>query len=200
MSMERKETIICPECGHAQDFIIWESLNGDLDPKAKQQLIDGTLFYFECENCGYNSNVNYGILYHDMMHRAMVYYVDEDSVEQTIKTMFDAEEKIGIKMPGYRRRIVTDQNALREKAIIFEHGLDDRAIEILNLFYLANASERFPESNIKEVYFLVDDGKYILEFIGDRMLRTEVSNSMYDSIKTSFAERLEAVGNDEPLL
>lgn len=26
MSMERKETITCPECGHTQDFIIWQSL------------------------------------------------------------------------------------------------------------------------------------------------------------------------------
>ena len=80
MSMERKETITCPECGHTQDFIIWQTLNGDLDPEAKQQLLDGTLFRFECNKCGHKSNVDYGILYHDMMHQAMIYYVDENSV------------------------------------------------------------------------------------------------------------------------
>lgn len=76
MSMERKETITCPECGHTQDFIIWQTLNGDLDSEAKQQLLDGTLFRFECDKCGHKSNVNYGILYHDMRHQAMIYYVD----------------------------------------------------------------------------------------------------------------------------
>ena len=44
MSMERKETVTCPECGQEQDFIVWHSLNGDLDPEAKQRLLDGTLF------------------------------------------------------------------------------------------------------------------------------------------------------------
>jgi len=200
MSMERKETITCPECGHTQDFIIWQTLNGDLDPEAKQQLLDGTLFRFECNKCGHKSNVDYGILYHDMMHQAMIYYVDENSVEQAIESMYGAEDKMGIEMPGYRKRVVTDQNALREKAIIFEHELDDRVIEIIKLFYLANASKQFPEAKIKEVYFLVTDGKYILEFIGDRPLSAEVSTSMYDSIKTDFAERLESAGNKEPVI
>lgn len=200
MSMERKETITCPECGHTQDFIIWQTLNGDLDPEAKQQLLDGTLFRFECDKCGHKSNVDYGILYHDMMHQAMIYYVDENSVEQAIESMYGAEDKMGIEMPGYRKRVVTDQNALREKAIIFEHELDDRVIEIIKLFYLANASKQFPEAKIKKVYFLVADGKYILEFIGDRPLSAEVSTSMYDSIKTDFAERLESEGNKEPVI
>lgn len=200
MSMERKETITCPECGHTQDFIIWQSLNGDLDPEAKQQLLDGTLFRFECDKCGHKSNVDYGILYHDMRHQVMIYYVDEDSVEQAIESMYGAEDKMGIEMPGYRKRVVTDQNALREKAIIFENELDDRVIEIIKLIYLANASKQFPETNIKEVYFLVADGKYILEFIGDRPLSAEVSTSMYDSIKNDFAERLEAAGNREPII
>ena len=198
--MERQETITCPECGHTQDFIIWQTLNGDLDPEAKQQLLDGTLFRFECNKCGHKSNVDYGILYHDMMHQAMIYYVDENSVEQAIESMYGAEDKMGIEMPGYRKRVVTDQNALREKAIIFEHELDDRVIEIIKLFYLANASKQFPEAKIKEVYFLVTDGKYILEFIGDRPLSAEVSTSMYDSIKTDFAERLESAGNKEPVI
>lgn len=200
MSMERKETVTCPECGNVQDFIVWQTLNGDLDPEAKQQLLDGTLFSFECSKCGYKSNVDYSTLYHDMTNKAMVYYVDEESVKQTIETMVDAENKMGFAMPGYRKRIVTDQNALREKAIIFEHGLDDRVIEIIKLIYLANASKQFPEADIKEVYFLVSDGEYILEFVGNSPLSAEIPTGMYDSIKTDFAERLETAGNEEPII
>ena len=66
--------------------------------------------------------------------------------------------------------------------------------------YLANASKQFPEINIKEVYFLVADGKYILEFIGDKTLSAEVPVEMYEEIKRDFAERLEAVGDKDALV
>ena len=64
MSMERTESVTCPKCGKASDFIIWESLNADIDPEAQQQLIDGSIFHFTCPECGHKSNVNYGMLYH----------------------------------------------------------------------------------------------------------------------------------------
>lgn len=200
MSMERKETVTCPECGQEQDFIVWHSLNGDLDPEAKQRLLDGTLFRFECSNCGHRSNVNYGMLYHDMTNQVMVYFVDEDSVEETLATMNDAENKIGIPMPEYRKRIVTDQNALREKAIIFDQKLDDRVIEIIKLIYFSNACKQVPDANIVAVYFLVADGKYILQFIGDKPLSAEVPMEMYEKIKSDFAERLENAGDKEALV
>lgn len=200
MSMEHKESITCPECGQKQDFIVWHSLNGDLDPEAKQRLLDGTLFHFKCDNCGHRSNVNYGMLYHDMTNQVMVYFVDEDSVEETLETMNDTEGKIGIPMPEYRKRIVTDQNALREKAIIFDQKLDDRVIEIIKLIYYSNASKQVPDANIDAVYFLVADDKYILQFIGDKTLSAEVPVEMYEKIKSDFAERLENAGDKEALV
>lgn len=158
MSKERKEIVTCPKCNKESDYIIWESLNGDLDPEAKKELMDGTLFQFNCPHCGHQCNVDYGMLYHDMAHQVMVYYVSEDSVEKTQKMFSDIDGKIGIPMPGYRKRIVTNQNALREKAIIFENELDDRVIELIKIFYLANAQERFPDANVEAAFFLIHDG------------------------------------------
>ena len=43
MSLRRKKTVACPKCNKESDYLFWESLNGDLDPEAKTQLIDGTL-------------------------------------------------------------------------------------------------------------------------------------------------------------
>lgn len=199
MSMKRKETVTCPECGQEQDFVVWHSLNGDLDPEAKQRLLDGTLFHFECSNCGHRSNVNYGMLYHDMTNQVMVYYVDEDSVEETLATMNDVENKMG-PMPEYRKRIVTDQNALREKAIFFDQKLDDRVIEIIKLIYYSNACKQVPDANIDAVYFLVADGKYILQFVGDTPLSAEVPVEMYEEIKRDFAEQLAVAGDKDALV
>ena len=196
MSKERRETVTCPACGNVQNFIVWQSLNGDLDPEAKQQLLDGTLFRFVCSKCGCTSHVDYNILYHDMTHKAMIYYVKAEFVEQTIDAMTDAENKMGFAMSGYRKRIVTDQNTLREKAIIFEHGLDDRVIEIIKFIYLANASDSFPEAKIKTIYFLMEDDKYTLALIGDSQLSAEIPNNMYDEVKAEFAERLETADDN----
>lgn len=200
MSMERKESITCPECGTENDFLVWQSLNGDLDPEAKQRLIDGTLFDFKCKKCGHESKVNYPILYHDMTHNVMVHCVPEEDVEKAYKEFVESENAFGIKLPKYTKRIVTNHNSLREKAIIFEHGLDDRVIEIIKLFYYANASKQFPEANIRDVFFLVVDGKFILEFIGDKPLSAEISDGMYDRIKADFAEKLEASEDDDVII
>ncbi len=197
MSMECKETYICPECGHEQECTVWHSLNGDMDPEAKQQLLDGTLFLSECSNCGHKSNLNYMLLYHDMTNQVMVYYVDEESVNETLETMKNSQKQFGMDMSGYRNRIVTDQNSLREKAIVFDNGLDDRIVEIIKLIYYINAEDQFSDAKINAVYFLIADGKYILEFIGDKPLSAEVPVELYDKIKHDFAERLESVGNED---
>ena len=94
-------------------------------------------------------------------------------------------------IPGYRKRIVTNQNALREKAIIFENELDDRVVELIKLLYLLDVQDKFPEVNI-EGYFLVLEGKYIIEFIGEKFLKAEIPPDLYKSIENNFAERLAA--------
>ena len=200
MSIERKETITCPECGQEQDFTVWQTLNGDIDSEAKKQLLEGTLFQFKCAHCGYESDVNYPMLYHDMQNKVMIYFTDEDSVEEALETMTNAEKQKDLAMPGYRKRIVTDQNVLREKAIIFDQELDDRVIEIIKLFYYSKVSEQVPEANIHAVYFFIANGKFILEFVGDKPLSTEVPVSMYEDIKRDFAEQLKAEGDADAVI
>lgn len=201
MSRKTREKITCPKCGKENDFILWQSLNGEIDPEAQQKLLDGTLFRFQCENCGYEAHVDYGMLYHDMAHQAMVYYVRPESVEQTKKMMEEAEGQFGSAMSGYKKRVVTSQNSLREKAILFQHGLDDRVVEICKLFYLANASEQFPKANITEVFFsIIDDDTYLLEFFGDESFSAEIPRGVYEETRKSLAEKLEAAGDSESVV
>ena len=192
MSLRRKKTVACPKCNKESDYLFWESLNGDLDPEAKTQLIDGTFFQFKCPHCGHECKVDYGMLYHDMAHQTMIYYVSENSVEEIQKMFSDKDGESGFLIPGYRKRIVTNQNALREKAIIFENELDDRVVELIKLLYLLDVQDKFPEVNIVEAYFLVLEGKYIIEFIGEKFLKTEIPLDLYKNVENNFAERLAA--------
>lgn len=200
MSIKKKATVTCSVCGTENDFVIWQSLNSDLDPEAKQRLIDGTLFDFKCKKCGHESKVNYPILYHDMAHNVMIHCVPQENVEEARKSLTESQNAFDDKLPQYTNRIVTNPNALREKAIIFEHGLDDRVIEIIKLLYYTKAREQFPEANITDVFFLVADGEYILEFIGDKPLSVEVPVDMYENIKCDFAKQLENADDKEVLI
>ena len=119
-------------------------------------------------------------------------YVSENSVEEIQKMFSDKDGESGFLIPGYRKRIVTNQNALREKAIIFENELDDRVVELIKLLYLVDVQDKFPEVNIVEAYFLVLEGKYIIEFMGEKFLKAEIPLDLYKNVENNFAERLAA--------
>ena len=190
MSIELKEMVTCPQCGKDSEFIVWNSLNGDIDPDAKQQLLGGTLFVFECPHCGHSTNLVYPILYHDMKNQTMVYFTGKESVERAKMAFNDTVNKIGFSLSNHRMRIVTDQNALREKAIIFENELDDRVIEIIKLLYFANVQKQCPSVHITDAYFLIANGKYLIQLIGERDLSAEFNRDLYKKIQAQFVAPL----------
>lgn len=196
MSKEHVEKITCPECGQECEITIWDSLNGDIDPDAKAELINGTLFRFHCDKCGHESNLQYDILYHDMKNNAMVYFVHPDAVESTIHELIEMEEKLPVKMDGYKKRVVCDQNALREKAIIFDNGLDDRVVEIIKLMYLANAAKQFPDNPVDAVYMMIMDGTMSLQFMAKEPMSCEIPADLYEKISKDFASKIDAAGDD----
>lgn len=195
MSLENKEIIKCPECGKEKDFIVWQSLNTDLNPEAKEQLLNGTLFGFKCADCGYESNVTYPMLYHDISNCLMIYFVKEDEIEE-IKKMFEPDSEFGYAMEGYKCRIVTDQNSLREKAIIFENKLDDRVVEIVKLIYFSNLRQTQPDAKVEVAYFMVDNGEYQIHFLGETPLTAVVNPNLYEQIARDFASKIESAEDD----
>lgn len=145
MSRPRRHEITCPVCGTTGEFILWESLNNVLNPDEAQQLIDGSLFTYRCPHCGAKTDVVYPCLYHDMKEHAMVQLVDKGSLDEAIR-MLDKLQADGMLArmtaeANYRHRLVTSQNDLREKAMLFRDGLDDRAMEVLKLLVLKQLAE-----------------------------------------------------------
>ncbi len=197
MSIENKETIKCPNCGKKNTFIVWKSLNGDIDPYAKQQLLNGTLFTFKCEKCGYTANVDYPILYHDMTNKAMVYYIKEYDRNSSENFFDNVEGKMDFILENYKKRVVSNQNELREKAIIFDNKLDDRIIEIIKLYYFIQVQKDHPEANIAEVYFLISKNNYYLYFLGEKNLTAEISVDTYKKFKNDFMSSVLKLSNNE---
>jgi hypothetical protein len=204
MSIPHEHQIQCPSCGASNNFIIWETLNGDLDPKAKQDLLDGTLFTMTCSDCGEKTNISYEILYHDMKNHTMVFCVEPNHikvVQEEMELMKQLHSQPGGATPQIktRNRIVTSTNRLREKAIIFDANLDDRVIEIIKLLCWAEIKKTVDDVNEDELYFFIDNGKYqVIE--PSRGIVCDIPLAMYDSNKMCFQPMLDLIGDDEYII
>lgn len=182
-------SVTCPNCGTDNKTVIWQCLNADLEPEAKQELLNGNFFRVTCKKCGKTHMLNYPLLYHDMTHSAFVYYANsENSLNNVFKSIKETSALDIEQLDSYKTRIVTSQHVLREKAIIFDNDLDDRVIEVIKLFYLDKALEKHPQLDITEVIFHIVGDKQYLQFITSTPLTTEVDKTLYSQIAADIAE------------
>lgn len=198
MSIKKQASIKCPKCGKEIKYTYWDSLNTDINPIEKQELISGTLFTLKCENCEYITNINYPILYHDMKHSTMIYYdVNSDNIKATTKefeALFKANKSITKAIKGYNFRIVTSQNQLREKAVIFDCGFDDRIIEIMKLCYFMQFDKQIT-ADIESLLFAPTDKENEFEFVfilkNNQIFSASFDRKTYDQLENDFKERIE---------
>ena len=88
-------------------------------------------------------------------------------------------------LDGYRLRIVTSRNALREKIVILRNGLDDRAVEVLKLTTFNLAASQGKLKGATEAYFggVKKSGDVIIDFVGGRRHREmKVPVSLYETV------------------
>lgn len=157
MSIHEARTVNCPHCH--QDFVVsvWQSLNATLDPEAKAKLLTGKLFEYTCPHCHATGDINYPILYHDMKHHAMIQYCPtEDDFEKAYEDYLESPGMTSgyMKARGYQMRFVNTQGALREKAVIFDAGLDDRIIELTKIFYALLQQHHNAEQGFNHIVFI----------------------------------------------
>ena len=199
-------TIECPECKAKNNILCWQNINSVTTPSAKEQLLSGELFSVKCSNCGKTINFNYPMLYHDPIHRCIVDYTSplgntgdnpEDNTEnrmQQIRYLQAMSDTYKDQLDSYKIRLVSNQNELREKAIIFENNLDDRVIEIIKLIYLLQLSKDKPDIKIKATYYLRGEkGNHALQFLSEdgRTFSAEIDNGLYDDINNDYGSEFD---------
>lgn len=74
MSRRRAVEVECPRCGEKQEATVWQTLNVDVDPDAKKDLLEGRINVLECGKCEHKSFLDTPFLYHDMAKRFFVQY------------------------------------------------------------------------------------------------------------------------------
>ena len=198
MSMEKQVDVKCPECGQVTKATLWSSLNTEVNPEKKAELLNGSLFSFKCPKCGYESRLNYSMLYHNMEKGVMVNYAscekDFDVAMNIASEMAGKNaEAFNKMMASYIYRIVTTQNSLREKALIFENDLDDRIIESIKCLYYEQLTNEFPDMEPDEILFsLGENGEKRMEFYqkGKLLKIGLVDDGMYHELMHAYHEKL----------
>ncbi len=184
MSQSEKKSVKCPQCGKEIEFTLWSSINTDMR-FAIPDIISGRLFAVRCGSCGYETQVNYPLLFNDMEHDVMIWNTVPERREET-------EKAVGLMKALHRGRlrIVLDQGSLREKVSIFNAGLDDRVIEILKFIVMLQLQDQLEGRQLQGVYFLPGDEPQFEIAVEDGSAYVPVTAEMIRSIGQQFAPQL----------
>ena len=207
MSSHSVEKIMCPKCGQESDFMVWSSINTVLDPEMYEKVRSGDAFAFHCPNCGHVAEVDYACLYHQMNDEMMIYYVpNPDEIEETYD-MFCGNHKVAEMLEdiqeNYLYRIVQSKNEFREKLYIFDAGLDDRAIEIIKVFYALKIQEDNPEIEFDEIRFESrknDEIGLIVIRGGNPVASCKIDQEFYDIIMKEYIAEMPNIRKDEIII
>lgn len=196
MSMPSTNRVVCPQCQHEQEFIVWQSMNVTLDPELKEQLLRGELNAFTCEKCGEKTPVHYDTLYHDMRAGLMLFLTHGDG--QPGEDFIQLQSLMGKGVVLYRCRLVRNRNELIEKILIFDAGLDDRMVEVFKLMLGHHLSEQ--GRNVDELLFRGfgtteegGEGEKHIGFViisGDEVENISVPLSAYEGVALEHAHNL----------
>lgn len=121
----------CSACGRLHEIAVPGGINVAEKPELKARVKDGSLFVWECPDCGTANLARCQMLYHDPEQRLMVWLLPDGALpESRLEAVEKALAAQVQELDGYVLRRVTDVGSLIEKVNIHDAGLDDRVIEM----------------------------------------------------------------------
>lgn len=139
MSISLDARAKCTGCGATVDIPAYGSINVRENPELKTAVKDGSLFLWECPECGSRNLIQYDTLYHDPDSRLMVWLLAEEGEDG------GNMEKIADSLQDYTLRKVSDVGSLIEKVNIFDAGLDDMTMELCKNVTKMELAEKVPD-------------------------------------------------------
>ena len=128
MSQYSAEMIECPHCHHEGEFKVWTSINANLNPELREQILSEELFMFHCPYCGQTTGIPAGTVYHDMENKFMLFFEFFKPEDFNYSSSAIPKEVVEMR-PDYKFRTVYGLMELKEKIITLENELDDIAVE-----------------------------------------------------------------------
>lgn len=189
MSINSKQEIKCPYCGHLNDVTVWSSITAEDSQDLKEEILKRKINIMTCSNCQKQALLPNPLLYHDKEKQLMISF--RPCGDNSEKMRVFSEIKASSLRSGelkefedYNLRFVYRYDDLMEKILIFDKGLQDKVIEVLKVLILMQEPEKakdrtsvFGKTENDEMEFLVRDNKE------ERFYTSRVPMSTYDTIK-----------------
>lgn len=194
MSINSKQSVKCPQCGHLSEITVWNSITVNDSPDLKADLLSGKVNMFKCSSCGYVALMSVPMLYHDEDKKLMISFSPtNDSVlkQQLFDNIRNSSHESGEleKLEGYNLRFITDYNELLEKILIFDNALNDKTIEVIKLMVLSQDVDKSEQRNCRfgkcengSIEFMIHD------FIENQIYTSSVPMDTYEQVNTSLLE------------
>lgn len=153
------------------EITVWNSITVADSTDLKADLLSGKVNMFHCPSCSHTALMPTPVLYHDEEKRLMISFTpcnDAVLAEQLYENVCRTSKESGEleKLNGYNLRFITDYNELLEKILIFDNGLNDKAVEVIKLMILMQEPEkaerrmcRFGKVENENIEFMVHDQK-----------------------------------------
>lgn len=127
MSLISSSQATCSSCGAKSEIKIYRSINIAENPELKDKVKDGSLFLWNCPECGKSNLARYESLYHDPQAKLMVWLLPGGDLPESEMSAISNHAKA---MGEYTLRRVSDVGSLMEKVLIRDAGLDDVVVEL----------------------------------------------------------------------
>lgn len=165
--MKQRVTIQCPVCQSEQEREIWTKIDAQENPEAKDLLLAGEIFNFECDQCGARRQIDSDFLYLDHEKGFIVSLIPnlEERKEAMEEILGQFIRQSNQDLSTYQLRVVRDAPSLVEKVTILDQGLNDIVIEIVKLLTDGLFAKERPEDQVKARYFYLHHGERKLLYI-----------------------------------
>lgn len=84
MTKPRTIPIQCPSCQWETEGTVYDAVNSALDPKRKEELFQGKINVFHCEQCGFQGIIPHPFLYLDPERQFCVQYYPPSYLDDAV--------------------------------------------------------------------------------------------------------------------
>ena len=197
MSVIEKKEIKCPNCGNPITINAYTSINVKLEPELREKVLSGKIFEYTCEHCYHHGHMGYPFLYHDPNNKFLIQYSAPQDAQKHLETFKNNYKNVKNVIPNldeYRYRVVDQFALLGEKIEAFEHGLDDRILEITKIL-VGTMLEKQNHINENERIYLykIDEGFRvdILDTKENTIRQIRLKDEPYRIVKKDYESHLE---------
>jgi DNA-directed RNA polymerase subunit RPC12/RpoP len=162
MSTQKTYNIRCPQCSHAQNVELYDSIDVAQQPELKQALFENRLNRVACEDCGASFRIDKPLLYHDSDRNILIHWMPDNAVsrdeilDEFDRSMEELRDALPEGMAPPRVWLVFERVELVELIFMVEAGMDERVVEYIKYTVHTQNMKRLPPEK-KQLLLNVQD-------------------------------------------